>query len=159
MSVLPHADRCRLAPSDGDAEDPKWVEKLPTPAFQSLVPEVVALLDEHTQNTNLRYPWSILRDSLHACHLYVSRRAILIRPLIPPSNTHSPFAGRLPIRCTCQPPWDQEAIWSELLGVIRSTRSLILQLAGTNKELDGGSSSSQSDHSMILKRRHCQSAR
>lgn len=93
MSVLPHADRCRLAPSDGDAEDPKWVEKLPTPAFQSLVPELVALLDEHTQNTNLRYSWSILRDSLQACHLYVSRRAILIRPLIPPSNTHAPFAG------------------------------------------------------------------
>lgn len=93
MSVLPHADRCRLAPSDDDAEDPKWVEKLPTPAFQLLVPELVALLDEHTQDTNLRYPWSVLRDSLHACHLYVSRRAILIRPLIPPSNTHTPFAG------------------------------------------------------------------
>lgn len=93
MSVLPHADRCRLAPNDADDADPKWVEKLPTPAFQSIVPELVALLDEHTQNTNLRYPWSILRASLHACHLYVSRRTILIRPLIPPSNTHAPFAG------------------------------------------------------------------
>jgi hypothetical protein len=93
MAVLPHVDRCRLAPNDRGVEDPKWVEKLPTPVFQSLVPELVALLDEHTKNTNLRYPWSIIRDSLHACHLYVSRRAILIRPLIPPSNTHASFAG------------------------------------------------------------------
>ncbi|WP_397568766.1 DEAD/DEAH box helicase [Schlesneria sp. T3-172] len=92
-SVLPHADQCKFAPTEGDAEDPQWVEKLPTPAFQSLVPELVALLDEHTKNTNLRYTWSILRDSLQACHLYLSRRAILIRPLIPPSNAHAPFAG------------------------------------------------------------------
>lgn len=93
MSVLPHADRSRLAPSDGEDDDWQWVEKLPTPAFQGLVPEVVALLDEHTQGTKLRYTWSVLRDSLHACHLYLSQRTILIRPLIPPSNTHGPFAG------------------------------------------------------------------
>jgi DEAD/DEAH box helicase len=92
LSVLPHADRSRLAPEEDDDEDYQWVEKLPTPTFQELVPEIVSLLDEHTQNTDLRYSWSILRDSLHACHLYVSRRTILIRPLIPPSDTHSPFA-------------------------------------------------------------------
>jgi hypothetical protein len=93
LSVLPHADRSRLAPEKGKDEDYQWVEKLPTPTFQGMVPEIVSLLDEHTQGTNLRYSWSILRDSLHACHLYVSRRNILIRPLIPPSDTHAPFAG------------------------------------------------------------------
>jgi hypothetical protein len=89
---LPASDRSRLAGSSVDAADQQWVEKLPTPAFQSIVPEIIPLLDEHTQNTNLRHPWSLLRDSLHACHLYVSRRAILIRPLIPPSSNHAPFA-------------------------------------------------------------------
>jgi hypothetical protein len=90
--LLPNSDKSRLAGEPVDATDQQWVEKLPTPAFQSIVAEIVPLLDEHTQGTNLRHPWRVLRDSLHACHLYISRRAILIRPLIPPSNTHAPFS-------------------------------------------------------------------
>ena len=91
--LLPSSDKSRLAGDSENAADQQWVEKLPTPVFQAVAPEIVALLDEHTKNTKLRHPWSLLRDSLHACHLYISRRAILIRPLIPPSNTHPPFAG------------------------------------------------------------------
>jgi hypothetical protein len=89
--LLPASDRSRLA-TDSDGTDPQWVEKLPTPVFQGSVPELIPLLDEHTQGTKLRHPWSLLRDSLHACHLYISQRGILIRPLIPPSSTHLPFA-------------------------------------------------------------------
>lgn len=91
--LLPPSDRSRLAANPGDGTDHQWVEKLPTPVFQSVVPEIIPLLDEHTKNTKLRHPWSLLRDSLHACHLYISRRSILIRPLIPPSDTHPPFFG------------------------------------------------------------------
>lgn len=90
--LLPAADRSRMA-AGPETADQHWVEKLPTPVFQSVVPEVVALLDEHTQGNKLRYPWSQLRDSLHACHLYISQRTILIRPLIPPSSTFAPFVS------------------------------------------------------------------
>ena len=91
--LLPPSDKSRLAAESTDKADQQWVEKLPTPVFQGIVPEVISLLDEHTQGTKLRHPWSLLRDSLHACHLYISQRAILIRPLIPPSDTHPPFSG------------------------------------------------------------------
>lgn len=91
--LLPPSDKARLASESRDASDQQWVEKLPTPAFQGIVSEIIPLLDEHTQGTKLRHPWSLLRDSLHACHLYISRRAILIRPLIPPSDTHPPFSS------------------------------------------------------------------
>lgn len=91
--LLPPSDKSRMAAESDDNSDQQWVEKLPTPVFQGIVPEVISLLDEHTQGTNLRHAWSLLRDSLHACHLYISRRAILIRPLIPPSDTHPPFSG------------------------------------------------------------------
>ena len=93
LSVLPNADRARLASEHGNNDDHQWVEKLPTPIFYGLIPEIVSLLDTHTQDSNLRYQWSMLRDSLHACHLYLSRRVLLIRPMIPPSRTHLPFAG------------------------------------------------------------------
>jgi hypothetical protein len=91
--MLPPSDKARLAGDSKDDTDRQWVEKLPTPVFQSIAPEIISLLDEHSKNTKLRHTWSLLRDSLHACHLYISRRAILIRPLIPPSDTHPPFSG------------------------------------------------------------------
>jgi hypothetical protein len=91
--LLPPSDKSRLAGDSKETADQQWVEKLPTPVFQAVAFELVPLLDEHTKDTSLRYPWSLLRDSLHACHLYISKRAILIRPLIPPSDTHQPFAG------------------------------------------------------------------
>lgn len=90
---LQPSDKSRLTGHSKSPADAQWVELLPTPAFQSVAPEIVSLLDEHTKASDLRYPWSVLRDALHACHLYISRRSILIRPLIPPSNTHAPFAG------------------------------------------------------------------
>ncbi|MBN9662256.1 MAG: DEAD/DEAH box helicase [Acidobacteria bacterium] len=90
---LPPSDRSRLTGRAKSPADRQWVEILPTPAFQSSTPEIIALLDEHTASSALKHPWSLIRDSLHACHLYISRLSILIRPLIPPSNTHAPFAG------------------------------------------------------------------
>jgi len=92
FSLLPIADRGRLASEPEESEDRDWVEKIPTPVLNRVVPELVSLLDAHCRSSNLRYPWQLLRDSLHACHVYLSRRAILIRPLIPPSGTHAPFA-------------------------------------------------------------------
>jgi hypothetical protein len=92
LPFMPHADVTRLTSAKGGDDDYHWVEKLPTPTFQRLVPEIIPLLDEHTASNDLRYQWSVLRDSLHGCHLYVSRRFVLIRPLIPPSRTHVPFA-------------------------------------------------------------------
>lgn len=90
--LLPIFDQSRLSIDSRDAEDQYWVEKIPTPVFHNITPELISLLDEYTKGHQLRYSWNMLRNNLHACHLYVSRRSILIRPLIPPSNSHLPFA-------------------------------------------------------------------
>jgi len=50
--LLPASDRSRMA-AGSDTADQQWVEKLPTPVFQSIVPEIVALLDEHIDLLNL----------------------------------------------------------------------------------------------------------
>ena len=42
--------------------------------------------------TDLYFPWTSVRDGLHACHVYISWDGILIRPLAPPTLTHKPFA-------------------------------------------------------------------
>jgi hypothetical protein len=72
--------------------DPQWVEKIPTPFLIPILSELIAILDENTKDNDLRYCWSVLRDHFYACHIYLSSTNILIRPNIPPTLTHRPFA-------------------------------------------------------------------
>lgn len=75
-------------------DDSTWVEKVPSPILSDLIPELVQLLDENIKQTSdLQYPWSVLRDHLCACNIYITSRNILIRPVIPPTHTHKPFAN------------------------------------------------------------------
>jgi len=90
-SILSPSDYSRLNSMSPDL-DIQWIEKIPTPDLYDLLPELTALLDEQTVNFDLKYPWSVLRDHLLACHIYISLNAILIRPVIPPTRTHQPFS-------------------------------------------------------------------
>lgn len=71
--------------------DRVWVDKVPTPEFARIRDEIREVFDAHVGETNLKYPWSMVREHLHGCHLYLSSQQILIRPLIPPTWTHAPF--------------------------------------------------------------------
>lgn len=92
--LLSDSDQVRLA-SDGKAAwDWSWVDELPAPLLQERVGELVELLDEHAgADRNLSYRWSVVRDHVPACHLYLSVNAMLLRPLFPPTETHAPFAA------------------------------------------------------------------
>ena len=73
--------------------DVAWVEKIPTPALQQVAESLIAILDEHLVDRSQQwYSWSVLRDKVLACHLYVSATEISLRPLIAPSMFHAPFA-------------------------------------------------------------------
>lgn len=83
-----------FARARGDWEGPddrQWVEKIPTPFVMSITDELESLLDTHTPDTDLQFPWQLLRGHLFACHIYVSCQEILIRPLIPPTWLHEAF--------------------------------------------------------------------
>ena len=88
----PH-DLARLSDQQEDIDDREWVDKIPTHGLAKIASEVSEVLNVHTPNTALAYPWSIIRDHLTACHLYLSPQNILIRPLIPPTWSHAPFAS------------------------------------------------------------------
>ena len=88
--VISQSHKSRILSND----DSKWVEKAPSPILFGLLPELVQLIDENIKETNdLKYPWSVLRDHLCACNIFVTSRSILIRPVIPPTHTHEPFAN------------------------------------------------------------------
>lgn len=113
--LLSDSDRVRLA-SDGKAAwDRTWVDEVPAPLLHDRVGELVALLDEYADaDRNLSYRWSVVRDHVPACHLYVSVNAILLRPLFPPTETHEPFAAakqRVYMSATLGSGGELERIW------------------------------------------------
>lgn len=70
-----------------------WIEKVSSSFLFENISNIHAFLDENiSDNTNLYYPWNFIKGHLKACHIYVSYKQILIRPYIPPSLSHKPFA-------------------------------------------------------------------
>lgn len=71
-----------------------WVEMLPGHLQEKIINEVQVLLDENiSQDSNLIFSWKQIRGHLRGCQIYVSHTCILLRPLIPPALSHSPFAS------------------------------------------------------------------
>jgi hypothetical protein len=91
--MLPPTDHLKLTGQGSDSWDRTWVDKIPTPTFHKLIPEFVGIMDAHVSGSELRFPWGLIRDHLYACHMYIGSREILIRPLVPPTDTHAPFAN------------------------------------------------------------------
>ncbi len=92
-SCIPAAQYERYILETPGEHDFNWVEKVPSIALASILKDIVAILNVHTEDTDLYFPWSVIRDNLHACHFYLSWSNMLIRPVIPPSLTHKPFAN------------------------------------------------------------------
>lgn len=88
-SILqPHIDATSYTRLTGDAEsqlDLSWVDKIPTPVLLEIHDELIGVLDAYTSDTELKYAWSMLRDNLKSCHIYLSFSEIVIRPLIAPT--------------------------------------------------------------------------
>lgn len=59
----------------------------------SVLREVLESARNKTKNPNIIFPWLNIQEGLQACHIYISTTEISIRPYIPPTLTHKPFAG------------------------------------------------------------------
>lgn len=91
--LLPISQQQRFLSEEQDEFGVRWIEKIPTNTFISEIPNINEFLNENIKNTKLQYPWSLLHGHLESCHAYISHDQILIRPYIPPSLTHKPFAN------------------------------------------------------------------
>jgi hypothetical protein len=92
LDLLTFSDQQRLTGHASSAWDNNWVEKIPSPAFTERLPELIQVLNTHLAETELSYCWGLVRDHLHGCHCYLDPREMLIRPLIPPTFSHTPFS-------------------------------------------------------------------
>ncbi|QSQ27199.1 DEAD/DEAH box helicase [Pyxidicoccus parkwayensis] len=85
-------DFVRISGGEEGPVDWSWADKLPTPVFATIHDDIAEVMDAHAEAAKLNFEWAAIKDRLHACHLYLSTQDILIRPLIPPTWTHEPFA-------------------------------------------------------------------
>lgn len=91
--VIPQTDFQKFTTDEANRWDIGWVDKLPTPDFYQLIPEITSTIDAYVKETDLSFSWQLIRDHLSACHLYYSVAEILIRPFIAPTFSHLPFAN------------------------------------------------------------------
>lgn len=91
--VLPPLDAKRLREDAQTLWDISWVDMVPRAAVATIEAQIIAVLDEHLANDDLRWRWQELRDHLSACQLYVSASEIMLRPLVPPTLRYRPFAS------------------------------------------------------------------
>lgn len=72
-----------------------WNDLLPRTKVTLKARELEEVLCAGTQGTNLRFAWSRIADNLSDCQIFVSWNSILIRPYIPPTETHDAFKKSL----------------------------------------------------------------
>lgn len=82
----------RLTDDWESIDDVTWVDKVPSPQLADIAGELRAAITENIDDSEQRYAWRMIKDHLKACQLYVSSSEVLIRPLIPPTWAHKPFA-------------------------------------------------------------------
>lgn len=68
-----------------------WNDLLPQPLLKEKAKSLQDLINIGVKDTKLRYAWSRIADNLTDCQIYVSWNTILIRPYIPPTETHEAF--------------------------------------------------------------------
>lgn len=78
--------------SEVGARHTSIVELVPGRFIRMIAPAIREMLDAGVENDTAQYyAWTILKEHLPACGVFVSLNSILIRPFIPPTFTHAPF--------------------------------------------------------------------
>jgi len=91
--VLNETNYQRLTGDWDSIDDVTWVDKVPTPQLAKISAELRATIAANIGDGEQKYRWHMVRDHLKGCQLYVSSSEVLIRPLIPPTWAHAPFAN------------------------------------------------------------------
>ena len=77
---------------DNDSKRKDILDMIPAPTLWERLDSLVSLIDENL-GKSFSYSWSILKENLAACNVFLSWHKILIRPWIPPTRVHQPFTN------------------------------------------------------------------
>ena len=78
--------------SDRDPRKAGLIELVSAASIRGHATAIRDLLDENLEEeTSPWYAWNVVKSHLAACNFFISCDSILIRPFIPPTQTHAPF--------------------------------------------------------------------
>jgi len=81
-----------ISDSEGDPARSRLVELLPGVSMRKYIYAIRDILNEHLEEESPPwYAWQLIKDHVVACNFFISWDSILIRPFIPPTQTHLPF--------------------------------------------------------------------
>ena len=72
-------------------DDATWCDMIHNAKLQDRYLGIKNLLDEELEESKQRFSWSNIRENLFACNIYLSWKAITIRPYISPTFTNRVF--------------------------------------------------------------------
>jgi len=79
---------------DPGIRDYKSVDMIPSPYYLERIESIREILEENLEEgSNLFFQWKSLQRNLECCNIFLSWYEILIRPWIPPTLSHNPFAN------------------------------------------------------------------
>lgn len=102
-----------------DQDYSTWIrtdsELIPLPLLHPKSADLRRVLENYCSLKNEhKYAWHRIAQHLNGCNLYVSTHEIHIRPLVPPTETHAPFADakqRIYMSATLSSGGDLERMW------------------------------------------------
>lgn len=94
QSVIPDAINHNIKTGGSSRFDEYSVDLVSSISAYDYLEEIAQVLEELSpQYKDLKYSWSVLSSHLKSCSIYISPKIIEIRPLIPPTQSHQPFAS------------------------------------------------------------------
>ncbi|MEH7445196.1 DEAD/DEAH box helicase [Bacillus sp. JJ1122] len=83
----------RIMSADNEYNKPIY-DLIPYPKYLEKLPQLIELFETNINECgNAKHPWSKINENLEACQMFFSWGEINIRPLIPPTKTHSAFSS------------------------------------------------------------------
>lgn len=81
--------------SPNQTTDSEWFDLVPNIKLlqrNRVLKKIISDYIEEEPETNVKYPWSMIQESLDSCNVFISCDQIVIRPFIPPTLSFPPFA-------------------------------------------------------------------
>jgi hypothetical protein len=90
--AIPAGLRNAIENYDGNPRDKSAVELISPIAAADYIDAMKEAVAGVVGETDLKYPWGMIHENLEACQFYATPDAFEIRPVVPPTQTHQPFA-------------------------------------------------------------------
>lgn len=90
---LPADDIQRVREEPTGIADRMWTQIVPAPLLWEKTDEIRSILSSAKRGSEISFRAETLNSNINSCQFYASPHEILIRPVLPPTSSHAPFAG------------------------------------------------------------------